>query len=152
MIYELVLRNFNCSLEFVFSLLLLQPFNFSPVSFPCNFQDWGCVILREIDFLLKICWSIPCLHPSWQEYKYIFRCCIEYISIVQLQARGPHVALHSVFSGPRKHSGNIFKSEICWKACEVTFVLRNWLRWIKCICTRTIPFLCNILLYLLILR
>jgi len=29
MIYELVLRNFNCSLEFVFSLLLLQPFNFS---------------------------------------------------------------------------------------------------------------------------
>jgi len=37
MIYELVLRNFNCSLEFVFSLLLLQPFNFSPVSFACNF-------------------------------------------------------------------------------------------------------------------
>ena len=28
--------------------------------------DWGCVILREIDFLLKICWSIPCLHPSWK--------------------------------------------------------------------------------------
>jgi len=23
-------------------------------------------ILREIDFLLKICWSIPCLHPSWK--------------------------------------------------------------------------------------
>jgi len=34
--------------------------------FACNFQDWGCVILREIDFLLKICWSIPCLHPSWK--------------------------------------------------------------------------------------
>jgi len=28
--------------------------------------DWGCVTLREIDFLLKICWSIPCLHPSWK--------------------------------------------------------------------------------------
>jgi len=55
MIYELVLRNFDCSLEFVFSLLLLQLFNFSPVSFACNFQDWGCVVLREIDFLLKIC-------------------------------------------------------------------------------------------------
>ena len=27
------------------------------LSFACNFQDWGCVILREIDFLLKICWS-----------------------------------------------------------------------------------------------
>jgi len=66
MIYELALRNFDCSLEFVFSLLLLQPFNFSPVSFACNCQDWGCVILREIDFLLKICWSIPCLHPSWK--------------------------------------------------------------------------------------
>jgi len=39
MIYELVLRNFYCSLEFVFSLLLLQPFNFS--RFACNFQDWG---------------------------------------------------------------------------------------------------------------
>ena len=25
-------------------------------------KDWGCVILREIDFLLKICWSIPSLH------------------------------------------------------------------------------------------
>ena len=68
MIYELVLWNFDCSLEFVFSLLLLQSFNFSPVSFACNFQDWGCVILREIDFLLKICWSIPCLHPSWKEH------------------------------------------------------------------------------------
>jgi len=32
MIYELVLQNFDCSLEFVFSLLLLQPFNFLPVS------------------------------------------------------------------------------------------------------------------------
>jgi len=33
------LRHFDCSLEFAFSLLLLQPFNFSPVSFACNFQD-----------------------------------------------------------------------------------------------------------------
>jgi len=37
--FELVLRNVDCSLEFVFSLLLLQPFNFSPASFACNFQD-----------------------------------------------------------------------------------------------------------------
>ena len=74
MIYELVLRSFDCSLEFVFSLLLLQPFNFSPVSFACNFQDWGCVILREIDFLLKIYWSIPCLHPSWKVHTWIEIC------------------------------------------------------------------------------
>jgi len=39
MIYALVLQNFEFSLEFVFSLLLLQPFNFSPVIFACNFQD-----------------------------------------------------------------------------------------------------------------
>jgi len=74
MIFELVLRNFDCSLEFVFSLLLLQPFNFSPVSFACDFQDWGCVILREIDFLLKICWSIPCLNPSWKIHAWIEIC------------------------------------------------------------------------------
>ena len=30
-----------------------------------------------------------------------------------------------------------FKSEICWKACEVTSVLLNSSLWIKCICTRT---------------
>ena len=37
----------------------------SQINFDLN-KDWGCVILREIDFLLKICWSIPCLHPSWK--------------------------------------------------------------------------------------
>ena len=74
MIYELVLRNFDCSLDFVFSLLLLQPFNFSPVSFACNFQDWGCVILREIDFRLKICWSIPCFHPPWKVHTWTGIC------------------------------------------------------------------------------
>ena len=72
--FELVLRNFDCSLQFVFSLLLFQPFNFSPVSFACNFQDWGCVILHEIDFLLKFCWSIPCLHPSWKVHTWIEIC------------------------------------------------------------------------------
>ena len=54
----------------------LQPFNFSPVSFACNFQDWGCVILRGIDFLLKICWSIPCLHPSWKVHSWICSQCL----------------------------------------------------------------------------
>ena len=61
-------------LSLFFSLLLLQPFNFSPVSFACNFQDWGCVILRESDFLLKICWSIPCLHPLWKVHTWIEIC------------------------------------------------------------------------------
>ena len=35
------------------------------------FQDWGCVILREIDFLLNICRSIPCLHPSWKVHTWV---------------------------------------------------------------------------------
>ena len=56
------------------TMLLLQPFSFSPVSFACNFQDRGCVMLREIDFLLKICWSIPCLHPSWKVHTWIKIC------------------------------------------------------------------------------
>ena len=38
------------------------------------FKDWGCVILREIDFLLKLCWSIPCLHPSWKVHTWIEIC------------------------------------------------------------------------------
>ena len=37
-------------------------------------KDWGCVILREIYFLLKICWSIPCLHPSWKVHTWIEIC------------------------------------------------------------------------------
>ena len=59
--------------SFSLSLLLLQPFNFSPVSFACNFQEWECVILREIDFLSKICWSIPCLHPSSRVLIWLWR-------------------------------------------------------------------------------
>jgi len=39
--------------------------------------------------------------------------------------------------GPRKHSGKVFKSQICWKAYEVTFISLNCSHWIKCICTRT---------------
>jgi len=29
-------------------------------------QDWVGVFLREIDFVLKICWSIPCIRPLWR--------------------------------------------------------------------------------------
>jgi len=37
-------------------------------------KDWGCVILREIDFLLKICLSIICLHPSWKVHTWTEIC------------------------------------------------------------------------------
>jgi len=61
------------NLYYEFSIVVLSLFflccyfnlsTFHLQGFACNFPDWGCVILREIDFLLKICWSIPCLHPS----------------------------------------------------------------------------------------
>jgi len=35
------------------------------------------------------------------------------VSVVHLQVRGPHVTRNSLFSGPQKHSGKIFKCEIC---------------------------------------
>ena len=43
----------------------------SPYSIICLNKDWECVISREIDFLLKICWSIPCLHPSWKVHTWV---------------------------------------------------------------------------------
>jgi len=47
--------------------IILSPYYASSVHIQIDLnKDWGCVILREIDFLLKICWSIPCLHPSWK--------------------------------------------------------------------------------------
>jgi len=45
----------------------------------------------------------------------------------QLAARGPHVARHSVFSGPWKHSGKIIKSEISSELFTVNVsVQANW--------------------------
>jgi len=45
-----------------------------PQSLRTVLKDRRCVILREIDFLLKICWSIPCLHPSWKVHTWIAIC------------------------------------------------------------------------------
>jgi len=54
------------------SLRLLQPFNFSLVSFASIFEDWGCVISREIDFVLKICWlAYPHCGEYLLEYTYV---------------------------------------------------------------------------------
>jgi len=109
MIYKLVLRNFDCSLEFVFfSLLLLQPFSFSPVSFACNCQDWGCAILREIDFLLKICWSIPCWHPSWKVHTWI-EICATLNHRKKTKADGSRLI-------PRKHTERLVLLSVVW-AC-----------------------------------
>jgi len=42
----------------------------------------------------------------------------------ELAARWPLVACHSVFSGPRKHLGKIFKSEIFSNLSQLVIVLR----------------------------
>ena len=135
MIYELVLQNVDCRLEFVFSLLLLQPFNFLPVSFACNFQDWGCVILREINFLLKICWSIPCLHPSWKVHigiiaVYVFCCklscqalvlftCLEYLHSI---LEPVHISLLQCAPNETTRMGSemhwVRKSVMLWSSCD----------------------------------
>jgi len=119
--FELVLRNFDCSLEFVFSLLLLQPFNFSPVSFACNFQDWGCVILREIDFLLKICWSIACLHSSWKVHNSIeIRASLNHRK--KTKADGSRLI-------PRKHTETLVLLRItgCSYLCRAMLGLTDWM-------------------------
>jgi len=53
------------------------------------------------------------------------------------------VARHSIFSGPRKHSGNTFRCDICVSLR----LLQYCLRLIKFICSKPImlePFLCTI--------
>jgi len=41
-------------------------------------NDWGYVLLHEIDFLSKICWSIPCLQTPWRALTWnINRCKFE---------------------------------------------------------------------------
>jgi len=74
----------------------------------------------------------------------------------RLHKRSLIQARHSVLSGSRKHSEKIFRFRICWKACEIIFVSMNCLRWIKCICTRTMNnklfwrfFLCTSIVFIL---
>ena len=65
---------------------------------------------------------------------FLFLCFIERCRSVWSNYRP---AGHNIFSGPQKHWGKICKCEIYWKVCEVTFVSLHCLRWIKCLCTRT---------------
>jgi len=98
----------------------------------------------------NLCW---CHKVVWR--KLLHLCsntkCKIYISVVQLQACGLHVACHSVFSSPPNHSGkssNLKLVEKCvrlhlshWIACTglSAFEQEQWL----------LSFLCTILLYLL---
>jgi len=44
------------------------------MKFFCLNKGWGCAILREIAFLLKICWSLPCLQPSLKVHIFYIHC------------------------------------------------------------------------------
>jgi len=65
------------------------------------------------------------------------------ISVVWLRQCGPTTDPRATcgppqrFQWPAEAFRKNFKFEICWKACEVTFVSLNCFRRIKCICTRT---------------
>ena len=79
--FKYVLSTIGVSKESISKFLIGNRFhvklrNLSPYSNRIFFfnKDWGCVILREIDFQLKICWSIPCLHPSWKVHTWIKIC------------------------------------------------------------------------------
>jgi len=52
---------------------------------------------------------------------------INQVSVVQLQARGQHVAYHIVFSGPRKHSGKSSNVKYVDKRMRLHFP-----HWIAC--------------------
>jgi len=54
-------------------MLFIVKYVLSTIRFYFN-KDWGCVIFREINFLLNICWSIRCLHPSWKVHTWIEIC------------------------------------------------------------------------------
>ena len=56
---------------------------------------------------------------------------------IYLRQCGATAGPRAACAGPRKYSWKIFKSEICCKACELTFISLNFSRWIKCIRIRT---------------
>ena len=70
-------------------------------------------------------YTTRCLHSNQVRCSMV--CDILYSRGRQLAARGPHVASHSVFSGPWKHSGKIIKSEISSELFTVNVsVQANW--------------------------
>ena len=79
------------------------------------------------------------------EWFLIIGCLLSWHSACNLLAQcGPTTGPRATCGPPQRFqwraedSGKHYKFEICWKAGEVTFVSSNCLRWIKCICTRTV--------------
>jgi len=70
-VFKYVLSTIGVSKESISKFLIGNRFHVKLRIKFCLNKDWGCVILCEIDFLLKICWSIPCLHPSWKVHTWI---------------------------------------------------------------------------------
>ena len=74
-------------------------------------KDWGCVILRESDFLLKICWSIPCLHPSWKVHTWT-EICASLNHRKKTKADGSRLI-------PRKHTETLVLLNEWWKCALI---------------------------------
>jgi len=66
MIYKLVLRNFDCSLEFVFFSAVNSAFQLCTRKFCLQFSGLRMRNFTWNRFPTKNCWSIPCFHPSWK--------------------------------------------------------------------------------------
>ena len=75
MIYELVLQNFDCSLEFVFFSAVTSAFQLFTRKLCLQFSGLRMRNITWNRFPIKICWSIPCIHPSWKVYTWPLRWC-----------------------------------------------------------------------------
>ena len=97
-------------------------------------KDWGCVILREIDFLLRVCWSIPCLHPSWKVHTWI-EICASLNHRKKKETDGSRLI-------PRKHTETLVLLSdaqkgfyFCQKLIMIFGVTAQWRTWEGMLCT-----------------
>ena len=80
-------------------------------------KDWGCVILREIDFLLKICWSIRCLHSSWKVHTWI-EICASLNHRKKMKADGSRLI-------PRKHTETLVLLSVFFRKYDFRWPNKN---------------------------
>jgi len=116
------------SLCYEILIVVLSLFFFSAVT--SAFQLFTCKLclqfsglrvrnFREIDFLLKTCWSIPCFHPSWKVHTWIHPCAMVE-STFFLSLSFSHSAGHAAFPSPCRHKAYFPSNSSQWlyKICK----------------------------------